>query len=70
MKARGPEPDYFLTPAEVASLFHVDPKTISRLAWAGKLPSIQALGGHRRYWAREVHALLDPGVTARSRQSD
>ncbi len=70
MTARGPEPDYLLTPAEVASLFHVDPKTISRWAWAGKLPSIRTLGGHRRYWASEVHALLDPGVTPRSRQSD
>jgi len=38
-----------LTPAEVASLFRVDPKTVTRWAKAGKLTSIRTLGGHRRY---------------------
>jgi excisionase family DNA binding protein len=56
--ARGPEPDYLLTPSEVAALFRVDPKTVTRWAKAGKLTSIRTLGGHRRYPASEVHALL------------
>ena len=47
-----------LTPAEVAALFRVDPKTVTRWAVAGKLTSLRTLGGHRRYWAAEVHALL------------
>ncbi len=48
-----------LTPSEVAKLFRVDPKTVTRWAKAGKLSSIRTLGGHRRYRAAEVHALLD-----------
>lgn len=47
-----------LTPAEVAALFRVDPKTVTRWATAGKLTSLRTLGGHRRYRAAEVHALL------------
>lgn len=47
-----------LTPAEVAALFRVDPKTVTRWAKAGKLPSIRTLGGHRRYPEDEVRALL------------
>jgi excisionase family DNA binding protein len=48
-----------LTPAEVAALFRVDPKTVTRWAKAGKLSSIRTLGGHRRYWESEVRRLLD-----------
>ena len=48
-----------LTPAEVAGLFRVDPKTVTRWAKAGKLSSIRTLGGHRRYWESEVRRLLD-----------
>ena len=47
-----------LTPAEVASLFRVDPKTVTRWAKAGKITSIRTLGGHRRYKESEVKALL------------
>lgn len=47
-----------LTPAEVAKLFRVDPKTVTRWAKAGKLSSIRTLGGHRRYRASEVRRLL------------
>jgi excisionase family DNA binding protein len=47
-----------LTPAEVASMFRVDPKTVTRWAKAGKLTSIRTLGGHRRYRESEVRSLL------------
>ena len=47
-----------LTPAEVAALFRVDPKTVTRWAKAGKLTSIRTLGGHRRYKESEVKELL------------
>lgn len=50
---------FLLTPAEVASVFRVDPKTVTRWAKAGKLTSIRTLGGHRRYLAHEVRALLE-----------
>lgn len=42
----------------MASLFRVDPKTVTRWAKAGKLNSIRTLGGHRRYREAEVRALL------------
>lgn len=48
-----------LTPAEVAALFRVDPKTVTRWAKAGKLSSIRTLGGHRRYRESEVRSLLE-----------
>lgn len=47
-----------LTPSEVAKMFRVDPKTVTRWAEAGKLSSIRTLGGHRRYSATEVAGLL------------
>jgi len=53
------EQEVLLTPAEVATLFRVDPKTVTRWAKAGKLTSIRTLGGHRRYKDSEVKALLN-----------
>ena len=47
-----------LTPGEVAALFRVDPKTVTRWAQDGRLTCIRTLGGHRRFRAAEVHALL------------
>jgi excisionase family DNA binding protein len=50
--------DQLLTPAEVAKLFRVDPKTVSRWAKRGKLSSIRTLGGHRRYRKEEIDRAL------------
>lgn len=47
-----------LTPAEVAKLFRVDPKTVTRWAQAGKLEAVRTLGGHRRYRREQVEELL------------
>lgn len=47
-----------LTPAEVAQLFRVDPKTVTRWAKAGRVSCIRTLGGHRRYPVREIEELL------------
>jgi excisionase family DNA binding protein len=52
------QPEVLLTPAEVATLFRVDPKTVTRWAKAGKLTAIRTLGGHRRYRQSEVQSLL------------
>lgn len=54
-----PETEHLMTPGEVASLFRVDPKTVTRWAKAGKLTSIRTLGGHRRYRSSEVRLLLE-----------
>ena len=59
MSAHPAESESLLTPSEVASLFRVDPKTVTRWAKAGKLTSIRTLGGHRRYREAEVRELLD-----------
>jgi excisionase family DNA binding protein len=55
---RAVEGEALLTPAEVASLFRVDPKTVTRWAKAGKLTTLRTLGGHRRYLESEVRGLL------------
>lgn len=50
--------DRLLTPGEVAQRFRVDPKTVTRWGKTGVLPCIRTPGGHRRYWASAVDALL------------
>jgi excisionase family DNA binding protein len=57
-----------LSPSEVATLFRVDPKTVTRWAQAGKLTCIRTLGGHRRYREDEVRALLAGIPSPRSEQ--
>jgi len=48
-----------LTPSEVAVMFRVDPKTVTRWARAGRLPAIRTIGGHRRLRASEVQRCLE-----------
>ncbi len=45
MASRTHDPEPLLTPAEVASMFRVDPKTVTRWAKAGKLSAIRTLRG-------------------------
>jgi excisionase family DNA binding protein len=61
MPTQTPQPEPLLTPGQVAELFRVDPKTVTRWAKAGKLTSIRTLGGHRRYREAEVRELLARG---------
>jgi excisionase family DNA binding protein len=49
--------DVLMTPAEVAALFRVSPKTVARWSRAGKLTALRTLGGHRRFRVEEVQAL-------------
>ena len=58
MNVHAERPETLLTPAEVAALFRVDPKTVTRWAKAEKLTAIRTLGGHRRYRLSEVQRLL------------
>jgi excisionase family DNA binding protein len=51
-------PEHLLTPAEVAALVFVDPKTVSRWAKAGKLPATRTPGGHRRFRRSDVQPLI------------
>ncbi|MCU1457520.1 MAG: BldC family transcriptional regulator [Actinomycetia bacterium] len=55
-----PSPDdALLTPSEVAAMFRVNPKTVTRWARAGKISAIRTLGGHRRFRAAEIHRFLE-----------
>ncbi|MBB2987873.1 BldC family transcriptional regulator [Terracoccus luteus] len=58
-----------LTPGEVARIFRVDPKTVSRWAKEGRLTELRTLGGHRRFYDHEVRALLS-SVTGREHPAD
>jgi excisionase family DNA binding protein len=55
----GVEPEQLLTPSEVAAMFRVNPKTVTRWARAGKISAIRTLGGHRRFRASEIRKFLD-----------
>ena len=52
-------PERLLTPGEVATLFRVNPKTVTRWARSGQLNAIRTLGGHRRFRASEVAQYLE-----------
>jgi excisionase family DNA binding protein len=55
--ARNPD---ILTPEQVASMFGVDPKTVTKWAAAGKIESIRTPGGHRRYHRSQFDKFLHP----------
>ena len=48
-----------LTPNEVAEIFRVNPKTVTRWAQSGKISAIRTLGGHRRFRASEIRRCLE-----------
>ena len=62
--------DRLLTPGEVAALFRVDPKTVTRWAAAGRIGSIRTPGGHRRFRESEVRALREGDVVEEMREDD
>ena len=47
------------TSGEVAAMFRVDPKTVTRWARAGKISAVRTLGGHRRFRASDIRPLLE-----------
>lgn len=53
-----------LTPGEVAAIFRVSPQTVARWGESGLLTTLRTPGGHRRYPAAEVEALLANGPAA------
>jgi excisionase family DNA binding protein len=57
-----PPTESLLTPGEVAAMFRVDAKTVTRWSRDGKLTSIRTLGGHRRFREAEVRARLGSWV--------
>ena len=55
-----------LTPAEVAAIFNVDPKTVTSWSKAGKLSAVKTPGGHRRFPLSEVVELMARGSQQRT----
>jgi len=53
------ENDELMTPGEVAKLFKVDPKTVTRWAHSGRLASVTTPGGHKRFWKSNIYKLLE-----------
>lgn len=53
--------DRLLTPGEVANIFRVSPKTVSRWQIAGRISAIRTPGGHRRFRESEVRAIVRGG---------
>lgn len=47
-----------MTPSEVAEVFSVNPKTVSRWEKTGRISCIRTLGGHRRFRSSDIRAAL------------
>jgi excisionase family DNA binding protein len=48
-----------MSTSDVAAVFGVDPKTVTRWANTGKLPCpLRTLGGHRRFFRTDIQALI------------
>jgi excisionase family DNA binding protein len=48
-----------LTPGEVALMFRVNPKTVTRWARSGRISALRTIGGHRRFRATEINRFLE-----------
>jgi excisionase family DNA binding protein len=53
------ENERLLSPSEVAQMFRVNHKTVTRWARAGKISAIRTLGGHRRFRESEIRKFLE-----------
>lgn len=48
-----------MKPAEVAALLRVDPKTVTRWAANGRIPSARTPGGHRRFYRADIMKIMN-----------
>ena len=48
-----------MTSGEVARLFNVSSKTVTRWAREGRLPFVRTLGGHRRFYRSTLEQLFE-----------
>lgn len=54
--------DRLLKPEEVADLFRVDPKTVTRWVKAGRFPAdawLRTPGGHNRFRESKIYEMLE-----------
>ena len=57
-----PRDSDLLTPKEVAGLFRVDPKTVTRWSNLGRLKAIKTPGGQRRFRRGDIKPYLEEGI--------
>jgi len=69
-RVKNPREDVLMTSGEVAKIFRVDPKTVSRWAKQGRLQSVKTPGGHRRFLRTEVTKLLNTSFQPNSKDSN
>lgn len=50
--------DPLLMPSEVAQIFGVNPKTVTRWSRRGKLRCVRTVGGHRRFRLSAIKAAM------------
>jgi excisionase family DNA binding protein len=55
--------DRLLTSSEVAALFGVDPKTVTRWGASGRIPCVRTPGGRQRFRESDVYARLTGEVS-------
>lgn len=53
-----PKTEELITPRAVAAMFGVGPKTVSRWALSGKIPSIRTVGGHHRFRRSDIERII------------
>lgn len=58
LDSSGRREDPLLTASEVATLFRVNPKTVTRWARSGHLPCVFTIGGHRRYRLSDIESRM------------
>ncbi len=51
--------DPLLTPSEVAAMFRVNPKTVTRWNETGKIKAIRTVGGHRRFRLSDIRSAVE-----------
>jgi predicted site-specific integrase-resolvase len=56
------DPGALIKPGEVADLFRVDPKTVTRWGQAGRLAVVNTPGGHHRFRADVVFRAYMAGL--------
>lgn len=47
-----------ITPQELSQMLRIDAKTTTRWAKAGKIHSLRTIGGHRRFYLKEIEAMV------------
>lgn len=62
--------DKLLRASDVAEIFGVDPKTVTRWAKQGKLPSVRTPGGHHRFFESVIRRIIADQIQESNNATD